>query len=96
MSVYARISRCSSQIFALSERDVISLTISVAFGKTKVNDENAILIVLLPTYQEVIRLNVSVDDPFLMHLLYSLDHLNSNLKNCFKVKLPSAFLEEIF
>ena len=37
-----------------------------------------------------------MNDSFLMNNLNSLDHLNSDMKNCFKVEFTMTLLEKVF
>lgn len=63
----------SSEVLSLSERDVFAIRVLVALGKTEVDNEDAVLVVLVSAYQEVVRLDVSMDDALLVHLLNALD-----------------------
>jgi len=90
------ISRGSSQILSLSERNMLSLGVFITLGQPEINDVDIVFIMLCPTNQEVIWFDISVDNSFLMDFLDSLYHLDSNLQNSLKVKFPSALLEEIF
>jgi hypothetical protein len=77
---------------------MLSLRVLEALGQSEVDNEDLILVVL-PSNQEVVRLDVSVNYTLVMHLLYSLYlnivrlyiyHLNGNHKDSFKVKLSFA------
>ena len=72
VGVNARVSGSPSQVFPLSERNVLPLRILVAFGQTEINNEYAVLILLCAPNEEVVWLNISVDDPLFMGLLNSL------------------------
>ena len=72
MSVNASIPGSSSQVLPLSIRNVFPLRVLEALRQAKVNDEHTVLVVFLASNQEVIRLNVSVNDPFFVHFLNSL------------------------
>ena len=77
MSVDACIASGTCQVFALSERNVLSLGVLVAFRKPKINNKYAILIMLLSTNQKVIRFDVSVNYSFLVSFLDTLDLLSN-------------------
>ena len=47
--------------------------ISVTLSQTKVNNVNVVLSTLSPTYKKVIRLNVSMNNAFLVDLLDALN-----------------------
>jgi hypothetical protein len=78
MSVNACIAGGACQVFALSERNVLSLGVLVAFRKPKINNKYAILIMLLSTDQKVIRFNVPVNYSLLMSFLDTLDLLSNS------------------
>jgi hypothetical protein len=44
MGVNTSITRCTSEIFALSEWDVLTIRVLITLGQTKINDKNAVLI----------------------------------------------------
>lgn len=73
VSIDTSISCCACQVLSLSERNMLSLGVLIALGKTEINDEDVVLIVLISPNQEVIWLNVSVNNPLLMYLLDSLN-----------------------
>lgn len=77
MRVDACIAGSSCQVLALSEGDVLSFGVLVAFGEPKINNKYAILIMLLSTDQKVIRFNVSVNYALFMGFLDTL-HLLTN------------------
>jgi len=71
VGVDAGISCRACEVLALSERNVLSLRVLVAFGQAEVNDEDRVLVVVRASNEEVVWLDVSMDDPFFMHLLDS-------------------------
>jgi len=72
------ISSRSSQVFSVLVWDVFALTIFVALGKAEVNDVDVITGRLCASNQEIIRLDISMDNSLLMHLLDSLNQLDAN------------------
>ena len=74
--VDARIPRSTRQVLPLSERNVLPVRVLVALGETEINDVDIVLAVVITSNQEVIRLDVSVDDAFLVDLLDALNLFN--------------------
>ena len=68
----------TSQVLSILVGDVLTFRILKALSQTEVNDVDGILGVLRATDEEVIRLNVTVDDPLFVYFLDTVDHLNSN------------------
>ena len=85
----------SCQIFTLYEWNVLAFRIFVAFCKTKINDIDVVAS-CIGSNQKVIRLDVSMNNPFLVNLLNSFDHLLSNETTSFEVKFPFALHEQVF
>lgn len=73
MSVDTRIPSSSGQVLSLAEGNVLTVGVFVAFSETEIDDENVILVSVISTYQEVVRLDVSVNYAFFMYLLNSLN-----------------------
>ena len=73
VSIDTSISGSTSEIFALAEGDVLAIGVLIAFSKTEINDENVIFVLIISSYQKVIRFNVSMNDSLLMDLLNSLN-----------------------
>ena len=107
MRVDTCVSSGTSQVFALSERNVLSIRVLVAFGKTEIDDENVVFVSVVSSNQKVIWFDVSVDDSLFVHLLNTLNlfeminwkleyHLNGDAQDSLEVKLSSALLEKIF
>ena len=67
----------------------------VAFSKAKIDDVNCALGRLTSTNKEVVRLDVSVDDAFLVNGFDALDHLNGDVQTSLQIKLASTFLEQV-
>ena len=57
------------QILALTERDVLALGVFVLLGQAKVDDVDVVLGLLVTAHQEIVRLDVTVDDPLFVHFL---------------------------
>lgn len=96
VSVDRSVTRGSGQVLSFSEGNVLSLGVLVALGETEINDVDVVLSALAAADKEVIRLDISVNDSFLVNLLNALNHLDSDVQNCPQVKLASALLEKIF
>jgi len=73
MRVKGSVSCRSSQVFSLTEGDVLTLRVFVALSQTKVNNINVVLGLLCSSDQEVIGLYVTMDDSFLVDFLDSLN-----------------------
>ena len=67
------ISGCASKVFAFSEGDVLTLRVLVALGKTKIDDVNVVLGRLIAPNHEVVGLDVTMDDPFFVNFLNTMD-----------------------
>ena len=86
----------SCEVLAVLVGDVLSLAVLVAFSETKVDDEDVVSSRLRTANQEIIRLDVTMNDPLVVHFFNSLDQLGTDEKNSFQVELPTTCLEEIF
>jgi hypothetical protein len=64
----------------------------VSLREPKVDDVNCVLS-LTCADQKVIRFYIAMDEPALMYVLNSLNHLDSNHQHRFKSELASAILE---
>jgi hypothetical protein len=73
MGVNASVSGSTGEILTLAERDMLAVGILVALGKTEINDEDVIFVLIISSNQKVIRLNISMNDPFFVDLLNSLN-----------------------
>ena len=73
VSIDTSISGSTSEIFALAEGDVLTVGILVALGKTEIDDEDVIFVLVISSNQKVVRLNISMNDSFFMDLLNSLN-----------------------
>lgn len=73
MRVDACISSGTSKVFALSERNVLSIRVLVAFGKTEIDDENVVFVSVVSSNQKVIWLDISVNDSLFVDLLNTLN-----------------------
>ena len=77
MSCNGRISGSSSQIFAVLVRNMITLTIHVTLSETKINNVDSVASRFSSSDKEVIRLDITMDDPLSMNFLEVLHKLNS-------------------
>ena len=73
MSVNASIASGTGQVLAFTEWNVLAVGVLVALSEAEINDENAIFVGIVAAYQEVVRLNVSMDDALFMYLLNTLN-----------------------
>jgi hypothetical protein len=73
VSVNASIASGTGQVLAFTEWNVLAVGVLVALSEAEINDENAIFVGIVTAYQEVVRLNVSMDDALLMYLLNTLN-----------------------
>lgn len=88
------VSGSSCQIFTLYEWNVLTFRILVAFSETKINNVDVITSGI-GSNQKVVRFDVSMNNPLLMNLFNSFDHLLSNEATSFKVKFPFALHEKV-
>jgi hypothetical protein len=79
VGVDASVSRGSGQVLALSEGDMLAIGILVAFSKTEINDEDVVLISVVPTDKEVVRLDISMDNTLFMNFLNTLNLFQNHL-----------------
>ena len=67
------ISGRTCQVFALTERNVLSFRVLVALSQAKVDDVDIILCALVAANQEIIGLDISVDDALFMDFLNAMN-----------------------
>lgn len=87
------VSGSSSKILAVLVRNMLALTVLIALGQAKVNDEDVVSSGLRASDQEVIRLDITMDDTLLVHFLDPLNELRADQQDRFKVELSAACLE---
>ena len=75
------ISGGSCQVLSLLEWDVLSFTVFVAFGKTKINDVDVVTSSVCASNEEIIWLDITMDDSLLVNLLNAADELHCNHQN---------------
>lgn len=68
MSIDGGVPSSSSQIFALSVRDVLAISLDVSFGQSEVKDEDLVRS-LIQTYTEVIRFYITVNEVPIVDIL---------------------------
>jgi len=77
LNTLVRSDRCvsgrSSQVLSIFVRNVLAFAVFVAFGETEVDDVDVVTSRLCATDQEIIRLDITVNDPLLVHLLNALN-----------------------
>jgi hypothetical protein len=71
--VNACVSGSACQVFTLAERNVLSIGILITLGETEIDNEDVIFVLVVSPNQEVIRLNISMDNPLFVDLLNSLN-----------------------
>ena len=52
---------------------MLTLTVFVALGQTEIDNVDVVFCALITSDQEVVRLDISMDDPLLVHFLNSMD-----------------------
>jgi hypothetical protein len=67
----------------------------VPFGQAEVDDVEDML-VLVQTDQEVVRLDISMQEAILVHVLDSLEHLDGQHQHCLEGELAATILKKIF
>ena len=67
------VSRRARQVLALAEGNVLALAIFVTLCQSEVDNVDVVLSALISADEEVVRFDISVDDPFLVHFLNSMD-----------------------
>ena len=72
------VTSCSCEILAVFVRNVLTLAVLEAFGKTEIDDVDVVTSRVCATDEEVIRFDVSVNDALLMHFLYATNELHRN------------------
>jgi succinylarginine dihydrolase len=75
VGVNASIASGAGQVLAFAEGNVLAVGVLVALCETKIDDKDAIFVSIVAAYQEVVRLDVSMDDALLMYLLNTLNLL---------------------
>ena len=75
---------------------MLTLAVLVALGEAEVDDEDVVSRGFCPTDQEIVRLDITMNDPLLVNLLNSLDKLRGNHEDCFQVELAATGLEKVF
>jgi len=73
VSVDTRVPSSACQVLTFSEGDVLAVRVLVALGETEVDDIDVVLVCVVAADEEIIRLDVSVDNALLVHLLNSLN-----------------------
>lgn len=96
VSVQRRVSRRTSQVLPVLERNMLSVAGLIALRQAEVNNVDGVLGGLGASSHEVVRLNVSVNYSFFVNYLNSLEHLDCDVKNSRQVKFSSALLEKVF
>ena len=89
------ISGSSSEVLAVLVGDVFALGVLVALGETEIDDIDVVAGGVLTTDQEVVRLDVSVDDPLIVHFFNALDQLDGDHQDGFQIEIALARREEI-
>ena len=80
------VSSSSSKVLPVSKRNVLAITALVALRKSEINDINRVFCLVSATDQKVVRLDISMDDSFLVHDFDSHDHLDSDVQHSLEVK----------
>ena len=84
------ISGGSSQIFTILVWNMVTLTIHVALGKTKVNDVDEVAGGFCRSDEEVIRLHITMDDSLGVDLLEVVHELDGHEQHGLDIELALA------
>ena len=84
------ISSSACQILAIFEGNVLASAVLVTFGETKVDDEDLVAVRFRGSNEEVIRLDISVDNPLGMNFLEMMHELDSNHQHSLGIDLALA------
>lgn len=76
---------CTRKILSILVRDMFALAILVALGKTEINDVHGITSMFSGTDKEVIWLDVTMNDSFVVDLCHMTYKLNCNHKHCLEI-----------
>ena len=77
---------------------MLTLTVFVALGQTEIDNVDVVFRALITSDQEVVRLDISMDDPLLVHFLNSMDlYRNKNTHSddslsCSIIKVKYKFI----
>lgn len=93
MSVDGSVSGGSGEVLALSVRDVLSVSLNVSFGESKVQNENFVGS-FIQSDTKVIWLDVSVNEISVVNILNSLDHLIDQNKDCLQREFSESLVEK--
>ena len=76
-----RIPGCSRKVFTVLVGNVTAVTVFVAFREAEVNYVNFVTVRIICTDQEVVRFDISMNDPILMNRLDKSYKLNGDLSD---------------
>ena len=76
---------CSSQVFPIFVRDVLTLAILIALCQAKVDYVDVVMGLCCSTDQKVVWFDVSVNNSLLMHFLNPTDHLDCDQEHSLEV-----------
>ena len=96
MGVDGGVSCGTSEVLAVSERNVLTIRALVALGQSKIDNVDGVFGLLSASNQKVVGFDIPMNDSLFVHNFDSLDHLNGNVQNSIEVKLSSALLEQVF
>lgn len=96
MRIEGSVTCSSSQIFAFSVWNVLTVGSPIEFSEAEINYIDKVLSLIVSSNQEIIRLNVSMDYPFLVDFLDTLDHLGCANADSFQIELMFAPFEQGF
>ena len=75
---------------------MLTFRVLVALGETEINDVNVVTGRIRASNEEVIRLDITVDNPLFMNLLNTAHQLNCNHEHSFEIEVALARLEKVF
>ena len=76
---------CAGKILSILVRDVFTLAILVALGKTEIDDVHSIASMFSGTNKEVVRFDVAMNDSFFVDFAHVTYKLYSNHKHCLQI-----------
>lgn len=93
MRVDGCIASSACQVLTVSEGDVLTIGGLEALGEAEVDNVYRVLSLIVATHQEVVWLDITVDNTFLVYNFDALDHLDGDMQDCLEVELAAALLE---
>ena len=74
---------------------MLSRLVFICLCEPKIDDVHVVTSRLRPTYQEVIRFNIAVNDALIVDFFDAFDHLDADVQNGFQIETAFARLEQV-